>query len=405
MDKINSISNLAQNYSNKIMSSNCYLVIVYLLSIVFIIIITYSIYLRKELSKKERNLIAMGTLKEDEKTSISALEDIDYDCLNCGEEKTTLIDYYVYGSANSCCAGEVINGHVSLKALSIVINLGVRLLDFEIYFKNGKVVVAAGRNNIYMKDTYNDLPIGSVFSEIKKKALNGGPNSSDPLILNFRIVSKNPNVFTILEKKIMKHFSEYLVDKKLEKQHSGNNGNVFTTPFKNLKNKVIILVDDPYKNYSDYPGFREIVNGATNPTEKKKIKTNNTPWETAKTLFYTDYQIQNELGPDEGIDFAMKEFIITKPNVMGKNSKWLMHHQYGIQGVLMNFGGGFHDDNLKGYRKKFLDHGKAFKLKPYRLRRKATEMHDVEAQNPEFNPTVKIHPMQLGALKIKGIKL
>ena len=401
MEKFGEIANVAKNYSKKIMGSNCYLVVVYLLSIVFIIIITYSIYLRKELSKGTKNLIAMGKLQDEEKTSISALEDSDYD--DNSYENTTLKDYYVYGSANSCCAGEVINGHVSLEALSIVINLGVRLLDFEIYFKNGKVVVAAGRNNIYMKDTYNDLPIGSVFSEIKKKALNSGPNSYDPLILNFRIVSKNPNVFTILEKKIMKHFSDYLVDKKLAKQNDKYEGDVFSTPFKNLKNKVIILVDDPYKNYSDYAGFREIVNGATINCEQKKITTKgNTAWCTSKTSFYTDYQIQNALAPDVGIALSKVEFVITKPDVMGKNSKYKMHHGYGIQGVLMNFGGGFHDDNLKGYRKMFLESGKAFILKPPHLRPEPTTVFEIEQQNPELNPGTKEHVITVGKMKMKG---
>ena len=39
-DRLKNISNMAQNYSNKIMGSNCYLIVVYLLSIVFIIIFT-----------------------------------------------------------------------------------------------------------------------------------------------------------------------------------------------------------------------------------------------------------------------------------------------------------------------------------------------------------------------------
>ena len=55
-EKIKNITNMAQNISNKIMGSNCYLIVVYLLSIVFIIIFTYSLYLRKELTKHENSL-------------------------------------------------------------------------------------------------------------------------------------------------------------------------------------------------------------------------------------------------------------------------------------------------------------------------------------------------------------
>ena len=84
------------------------------------------------------------------------MENSDYISSTSNGLEYGLIDYTVYGSFNSCCHGEVINGHVSIEALQEVIKQGVRLLDFEIYFKDGKAVVAAGRNNIYMKDTYNE---------------------------------------------------------------------------------------------------------------------------------------------------------------------------------------------------------------------------------------------------------
>ena len=56
------IRNMVQTYSDKIMGSNCYLIVVYLLSIVFIIIFTYSLYLRKELTKKDKNVTEMENL-------------------------------------------------------------------------------------------------------------------------------------------------------------------------------------------------------------------------------------------------------------------------------------------------------------------------------------------------------
>jgi|ERR1712166_11374 len=390
-DNLKHITNMAQNYSNKIMGSNCYLIVVYLLSIVFIIIFTYSLYLRKELTKQTKSLTDMKKLSyEDEGSpSIAPLTLNDYKRENKNGLSTTLIDYYVYGSFNSCCTGEVINGYVSLEALKTVIDLGVRFLDFEIYFKNGQVVVAAGRNNIYMKDTYNELEVGTVFSEIKKRALRGIQNSSDPLILNFRIVSKNPNVFHILEKKIMKHFSDFLVDKNIPLENSRMNGTVFNTPFKNLKNKVIIFVDDPYKNASENVGFMELVNACTDSDKcKGKIK------------LYNDYQIQNEGSPDMYIAEAKNNFLITTPNVMGKNSKWLMHHQCGIQGVLMNFGGGYHDDNFKGYRLKFLEQQKSFILKPSKLRKRPAEVLEIKAQNPKMDPKQKMRFRTIGNMKV-----
>lgn len=390
-EKIKNITNMAQNISNKIMGSNCYLIVIYLLSIVFIIIFTYSLYLRKELTKQTKSLTDMKKLNYEfkDKPSIAPLTLNDYNRVNKNELFTTLIDYYVYGSFNSCCTGEVINGYVSLEALKTVIDLGVRLLDFEIYFKNGNVVVAAGRNNIYMKDTYNELEVGTVFSEIKKRALRGIQNSSDPLILNFRIVSKNPNVFHILEKKIMKHFSDFLVDKNIPVENSKKNGNVFNTPFKNLKNKVIIFVDDPYKNASENVGFMELVNACTDSDKCK-----------GKIRLYNDYQIQNEGSPSTYISETKENFLITTPNVMGKNSKWRMHHQYGVQGVLMNFGGGYHDDNFKGYILKFLDAQKSFIFKESKLRKRPKKVLEIKSQNPKMDPTQKMRFKKIGGMAV-----
>ena len=390
-EKIKNITNMAQNISNKIMGSNCYLIVIYLLSIVFIIIFTYSLYLRKELTKQTKSLTDMKKLNYEfkDKPSIAPLTLNDYNRVNKNELFTTLIDYYVYGSFNSCCTGEVINGYVSLEALKTVIDLGVRLLDFEIYFKNGNVVVAAGRNNIYMKDTYNELEVGTVFSEIKKRALRGIQNSSDPLILNFRIVSKNPNVFHILEKKIMKHFSDFLVDKNIPVENSKKNGNVFNTPFKNLKNKVIIFVDDPYKNASENVGFMELVNACTDSDKCK-----------GKIRLYNDYQIQNEGSPSTYISETKENFLITTPNVMGKNSKWRMHHQYGVQGVLMNFGGGYHDDNFKGYILKFLNAQKSFILKESKLRKRPKKVLEIKPQNPKMDPTQKMRFKKIGGMAV-----
>lgn len=354
------------------MSGNCYLVMIYLISIIFLIIFTYSLYLRKELTKHENSLKDMKKIPENDKTSIRALDNSDYTLTEDGLNYS-LIDYNVFGSFNSCCTGEVINGYVSIDALKEVIKQGVRLLDFEIYFKDGKAVVAAGRNNIYMKDTYNELEIGTVLHEVKKSALRGVQNSTDPLILNFRIVSKNSNIFHILEKKIMKHLSEHLAS--LHLSNSIIDKNILTTDFKNLKNKVLIFINDPNNNFKDNKNFNELVNAHGGQGKKGLVK------------YMTDYSIQNEGSPSMYIEENKLKFTITTPNVMSNiNSKWKMHHNCGVQGVLMNFGGGYNDDNLKTYRNKFLSEGKAFILKNKKLRRKRQVVSLPPKQDKDVDP-------------------
>jgi hypothetical protein len=76
--KMENIATMAQTYSDKIMVSNCYLIVVYLLSIVFIIIFTYSIYLRKELTKQTKSLTDMKKLSYEDKETIAPLTLNDY---------------------------------------------------------------------------------------------------------------------------------------------------------------------------------------------------------------------------------------------------------------------------------------------------------------------------------------
>tara|TARA_B110000261_G_scaffold164070_2_gene212076 strand:- start:6323 stop:7495 length:1173 start_codon:yes stop_codon:yes gene_type:complete len=384
------VSNKIKQAITSSMSGNCYLVMIYLLSIIFLIIFTYSLYLRKELTKHENSLINMRKIPDDDEKSISVLENSDYISSTSNGLEYGLIDYTVYGSFNSCCHGEVINGHVSIEALQEVIKQGVRLLDFEIYFKDGKAVVAAGRNNIYMKDTYNELEIGTVLAEVKKLALGGVANSTDPLLLNFRIVSKNSNIFHILEKKIMKHLSDYLVS--LHLSNDMTDKNILTTPFKNLKNKVVIFINDQEtNNFKDNKRFFEIVNAHGGQGKKGKLK------------YVTDYQVQNEGSPSQYIE-EMKEvkFGITMPDVMSAiNSKWRMHQKCGFQGVLMNFG--IDDDNLKSYRKKFIDGGKAFILKDSKIRRKRRTISLPLVQNKGVDPEPKLYELSSSsAVSITG---
>ncbi len=380
-ETMNNMKNKATELANKIMDSNCYLIIVYLISIIFIIILSYSIYFKRELNKSSKNLALMKEQvdldQESNKPTISALTEIDYN-LESGTPDTgpaTLVDYHVMGSFNSCCTGPVINGHVSLEALTIVLNMGVRLLDFEIYFKDKKVVVAAGRNNIYMKDTYNELEIGKVLSHVRSVAINSSNNGTDPLILNFRILSKNPNVYHILEKKITEHLGDYLVNRQYGK--GGTYKNILLdTEFKNLKNKVIIFVHDTNSNFLDNPRFFEIVNGFSGMG--------------GNLLLYNNYQIKNENKPETYIQETKNKFCITIPNIMDRrNSAWVIHHSYGVQGTLMNFGGGYNDEQLEGYKTKFQNAQKAYLMKNKSLQRERYRLKEPTGQPTDPSPKDK----------------
>ena len=51
MSKVQDMKNKANAFASKIMGSNCYIVVVYLVSIIFLVILTYSIYFSRESTK------------------------------------------------------------------------------------------------------------------------------------------------------------------------------------------------------------------------------------------------------------------------------------------------------------------------------------------------------------------
>ena len=190
----------------------------------------------------------------------------------------------------------------------------------------------------------------------------------------------------------MKHLSDKLVSLHLSK-NIGKKDTVLTTPFKNLKGKVVIFVNDKYtNNFKDNKKFLELVNAHGGQGEKGLLK------------YVTDYGVQNEGSPSLYIE-EMKEnkFGITTPNILSSiNSKWKMHHEFGFQGVLMNFG--INDDNLKSYRKKYLEKKKAFILKDKKIMRKRRSVKLPEAQNEGVDPTPKIHELSTSdAFSFKGV--
>ena len=68
-----------------------------------------------------------------------------------------------------------------------------------------------------------------------------------------------------------------------------------------------------------------------------------------------------------------------------RNSSYQVHHNLGAQGVLMNFGGGYNDENLKGYIRKFSMSQKAFLLKPKHLQRSRGAIDVPVEQDPELS--------------------
>ena len=415
MDKVSTGTNKAMNAMkdamDSAMSGNCYLIVVYLVCIIFLIIFSYSVYLRKEFSKSKDNVNEMNrTVKEDDGlyNPIGAFKDYDKEGDYGKGTKFALIDYHIMGSYNSCGTGPAVNGWVDEKALENVIKRGVRFLDFEIYLKKGKAVIALqGRpypevasknvtkcNTCKFKDTLNELNITTVLTRVKGWAIDAGDlvNHTDPLILNFRIMSDNDTVYSILANSIKKIFIDQLLPAKYgycgivkraasgdTKKYSGNGkelveNNVFFADIGVLKSKVIIFAKGPPNNPTSYKNnseFFELMNGGD---------------EDGKLNYKSDYKIKND-----SETFNVKEhknnYCVTYPDITTKkNSAANIHMNYGCQAILMNFGAGFNDTQMQFYKGEFSKKKSAFILKAKKLRRLRVFAGAAKPVDPSLDP-------------------
>jgi hypothetical protein len=400
-----------KNAMDSAMAGNCYLIVVYLVCIIFLIIFSYSVYLRKEFSKAGSNIKEMDTVEKEDSgkyMETKSMDDSDYNQEgDYGKgTKFALIDYYIKGSYNSCGTGPAINGWVDPLALKSVIKRGVRFLDFEIYLKKNKAVVAlqsmpypavSSKNlkkchTCKFKDTLNELNIVTVLELVKREAIESGNcrNNTDPLILSFRVMSDNDTVYSILAHTIKKIFSRYLLPAKYgycgivktgsNKKYTGNGknifeNNVFYADLINLKQRVIIFAKGPPNNPQSYKKnrkFFELMNAGDND---------------GKLNYKSDYMVKNDYVETSTIEEHKDNYCVSYPDITTKkNSLAKMHFKRGCQAILMNFGAGYNDTQMKYYKKKFSDEQRAFILKPRNKRRKRIFVGKAAPQDPRLDP-------------------
>ena len=330
------------------------------LVIIFLVWIL-SLYIRGQLKKKRTNNEEMTAVYDEVGVELDGINDTN------PNHKYLLRDYYVASSYNSCCGGTSEKDYVDKVPLKLVIKQGARLLDFEVYSKDGKPIIAAGpgpNNGKYcLKGTYNHMKFNSTMTYVKKLAFDGAnaPNPNDPLFLSFRVKTNNPGIYDIMADTITREFGKNLLGPQYSHNGKFNKSGkdvITNIPLLNLRNKVIIIIQDPTNNYRETK-FEEIVN-----MSGKGNDGNGLPF----VSFYKDKEIV-ETFDAEDLKEKNKKFVgITMPDFSKtkNNSVAPIHHQYGIQFVMMNYSN--YDENMEYYRKFFNERGTAFRLKPQHLR-------------------------------------
>jgi len=348
----------------------------YLLIIIIIWLLAYYIMGKLELkTTNNNNMLESYKLKGGSKISNIGKSDHQF----------KLRDYFVASSYNSCCGGNVLKDFVDMVPLNEVIQQGARWLDFEIYSIDGSPIVAAGPDptpdgKYCLKGTYNSLSFKKVMGQVNMLAFSGlnAPNPDDPLFLSFRIKTNNKNIYSIMANVLNKTFSGKFLGPKYGhdgKYNKSGNDVIPNIPLMNLKQKVIIFVDDPNSNYRD-TSFEEYVNMSGHNYVGDSMPFVTTYRNIDVIQAYDPKALRNQNKKFLGI--SMPDF--TK---IVSNSPATIHHSFGIQFVLMNYA--LLDHNMEYYLNFFNNNGSAFVLKPDHLRYWETVIKKPKQQLPQLS--------------------
>jgi hypothetical protein len=323
----------------------------------------FIIYLRIKSREKSKNEDKMS----DTYPSNAPLRSVSKQEADC---KYLLRDYYIKSAYNCCAINKFKNSFVSKTALKICLAQGCRCLDFEIYSVDNKPVISVSDKKDYnVKGTYNSIPFDEMLNIINSNAFgSGAPNPNDPLILHFRIKTDNKSIYDQMASDILANIDNYrILGPKFSYEFNGRN--LGRVPLLLLTSKVIIVID---KTNSGYEGTKleEYVNVTSNSVFMRGLR---------------DYSVTYNPDFQELTEFNRKNLTLTMPDISpdNKNVKAPIHMSYGCQMICMNMQND--DDNLKFYNNFFAEKGKAFVLKPEKLRFIQKLMEAPAAQDPKLS--------------------
>jgi hypothetical protein len=326
-----------------------------------IILISFLYYLYYRL-KGRNNCKTMNAVYGDlngKLQSINGSDQFDY----------TLKDYYVKTAYNCCSGGNYRNDYVDLCVLKDLLKQGVRGLDFEIFSINDQPVVATSTSeSYYIKETFNYISFADVMKVIRDYAFSTStaPNSSDPILLHFRIKSTNQPMYKNFAK-ILESYDSILLSKDFDSENHGYNfGDV---KLRDLMKKVVILVDRSNTAFLECPEFYKFINMTSNSV-------------FMRALHYYDIKYTPDM--NELIDFNKQNMTIGMPDKGSNpdNPSSVVMREMGVQLLGMRYQ--LVDTNVEENDVFFNENGYAFVLKPENLRYKPVTVELPPPQNPNL---------------------
>jgi len=326
---------------------NTYLVDIIMIGLVIAVVVCAVLYVRNKLTLKNRDCNAL----EKKYKSFPTLASVPSD--GTGTYGHNLRDYYIKSAYNCCNPGTMADTWVDTCALKNAIKQGARVLDFAIYSVNNSPVIASSTSDSYdVKDTYNSVPFKTAMEAVNNFAFSGSscPNSNDPIILHFRIMTKHQPIMATIAKTLHNVLGRRLLGSKYSHENQGNN--LGAMPLRNFLGKVIIAVDRSNPIF-EHTSLDEYVNISSGSAFMRCMR---------------DKQIKFTHDTQELITFNKKNMTLVLPDLGDEspNPSAALTMQYGCQMNAMSYQ--FPSANLDHYNKLFADAGHAFILKPADLR-------------------------------------
>jgi hypothetical protein len=298
--------------------------------------------------------------------------------------KHHLRDYYIKTAYNCCASGQFKNDFVNVCALKDCIKQGARCLDFEIYSVDNKPVIAVSSlNEYYIKETFNSVDFQSAMEVIADYAFTGSncPNPSDPLILNFRIMSTNKLIYNDMAEILSKTLGSRLLGKFYSYENHG--ANLGRMRLKKVLGKIIVIVDKSNALFVDTK-LDEYVNMASSSVFMRSLRERD-------VRFSPDVK--------ELTEFNKKNMSIVLPdkNQTPTNMPAMLAMHYGCQMIGLSFQ--LFDAPMEFYTKFFDDAGTAFVLKPADLRYVPVTIAKPAPVPEEYSYERRIHKAFPGAPK------
>ena len=321
---VDKIKNFGQNTIKKLVEQpNDIFFSIVIMCLSFLIIFIIVLYIITQVTKRQDNInyinrnykIYKANIdeKNGSKTYNSIFDirnqDYEYPTKNGkqdGKSTGRICDYFIAGSYNSCCSGDFKNDYVDIEALKNVIRSGARVLDFQLFYINDNIIVAASSDETeFIKGTYNYLYLsgtGGVLDTINKYAFAKGEvgNYRDPLFINLRIQSERMEIYD----KLTTIFSLMLGDRLLTGSY-GYDGtqsdlNINTVKISNFNEKIIIMCDQKNKNYIN-TSFYELINLTSNRDDGPLVT-------------YRNYEVNFAEESDSIIDKSKRKIVMVYPD-------------------------------------------------------------------------------------------